>query len=967
DLDYLYKLKSYVKTTQAEIDTICNVYFNKKTISQQLFKSIVQTLKYRSKEYAHLREKPTMNKSSNKKVALCISYLYNTTGGAEKVLADIAKSLFSHGYDVDVISTQYRENGVIPYNIENDFNHICLGDPNYKKGIRINKEEVYQHSLGALSDTPLDKEEIKEWVFSKATDITLWRNHFIKNKYDIAIPFMISTFPELILGIYDLNVPIFISNHGSPERDYSQNNLFQRNLYFSIASYADKIHWLSNEFFSFLPDAIKTKSIAISNPVPSKKRKIDVNSKVTKIITVGRLIEVKGYEKLILACASILKENSECVLEIYGAGPLLEELHSLAKSLELDKQIYFKGFVDNLEEAYLSADLFISTSKYEGFSLGLADALTYGIPSIGFKDCPGVNRLIKHNHTGLLVNRNIDELTENIQYLMDDKEKRLLFSANAVRSMDEYLPEKILDKWHKEIEETINKYHKTRSILHLCTSDRGGAGGSAYKLHRGLKVLGDHSAMYVMNKSKEDFSVIQASNLDKNKANQYNESVIRKDTYTGNTMFSPAIDQHLNDESLIRLCANFDVIIIRWVANMLSNRQIAIISNLNKPVIWVLSDMKPFTGGCHYSHGCYKYIYDNCQDCPQLNRFNWLPSITLSSKVKYWSSSLQIVSPSQWMKNLAEKSPVFSNNKIEIITTPVELDIFKPYDSVDMRKKYNLDADEKYILFGCHSFTEKRKGYKELIKALSLIQNKNFTVLNIGITTNTDLYDDLGIEYRTFGYIEDKSTLAEIYSLADLTVLPYLEDNLPNVLLESFACGTPVVSFDNGGMREVIIDDYNGRIVPSGDCDELARAIVEVLEGANLTENCRQYAIDKFSLEKASKKYKLLYEGLISTTDSSLELKEVPKDYPDKPANLSAFIDMQKRIEKLNQALQQKPNTIQKEKSKINKLKNDKWYRFGQMSRKKKIWTSGKVLSKKMKIHWALKPFAEVVKKGMKK
>ncbi len=555
---------------------------------------------------------------------------------------------------------------------------------------------------------------------------------------------------------------------------------------------------------------------------------------------------------------------------------------------------------------------------------------------------------------------------------MADQEKRLLFSSNAVQSMDEYLPEKVLGKWHKAIEETINKHHKTRSVLHLCTSDRGGAGGSAYKLHRGLKALGEHSVMYVMNKSKEDFSVIQASSLDKDKENSYIDSEIRKDTNVGNTMFSSSINQHLNDESLMSLCANFDVIILRWVANMLSNRQIAIISNLNKPVIWVLSDMKPFTGGCHYSHGCYKYIYDNCQDCPQLNRFKWLPSNILSARSKYWSSNMQIVSPSQWMKNLAEKSPVFSNNKIEIITTPVELDVFKPYDSVDMRKKYSLDVEEKYILFGCHSFTEKRKGYKELIKALSFIQNKNFTVLNIGTATNTNLYDDLGIAYRTFGYIEDKSTLAEIYSLADLTVLPYLEDNLPNVLLESLACGTPVVSFDNGGMREEIIDGYNGRIVPTGDCDGLAHAIVEVLEGPNLAKNCRQYAIDRFSLEEASKKYKLLYEDLISTPNSSCKIKEIPKVFPDKPANFSAFIDMQQRIEKLNivnssQELQQKTKTIQKERYKIKKLTNDKWYRFGQMSRKRKIWTSGKVLSKKMKIHWALKPFAQVVKKSMKK
>jgi len=949
ELDYLYKLKSYIQTSQAEIDTICDIYFNKKTISKQLLSSIVQTLKYRSKHYSHLREELTRTESSNRKVALCISYLYDTTGGAEKVLATLAKSLLSQGYDVDIISTQYRENGVTPYNIDNEFNHICLGHPNHRKGLPINKEEVYRHSLGILNDVSLDKDEIKEWVFSKATDITLWRNHFIKNKYDIAIPFMISTFPELILGTYDLNIPTFISNHGTPERDYSQNNLFQRELYFSISSYATKIHWLAQEYFDFLPNNLQSKSIAIGNPVIQKRRKIDIHDKVTKIISIGRLIEVKGYKELILSCASILKENPECNLEIYGVGPLLKPLQDLSKSLNLEKQIYFKGFVDNLEEAYLSADLFISTSKYEGFHLGLADALSYGVPCIGFEDCPGVNKLIKHNQTGLLVNRNIDTLTKQIRYLMGDKEIRKYFSDNAVQSMYEFLPEKVLDKWDEEITETINSYHKKRSVLHLCASDRGGAGGSAYKLHRGLKSLGDCSVMYVMNKSKEDFSVIQASKLDKNKENTYSDGEIRRDSHSGNTMFSASIDSHLNDDSLMNLCDNFDVIIIRWVANMLSNRQIAVISNLNKPVIWVLSDMKPFTGGCHYSHGCYKYIYDGCQDCPQLDKFKWLPSHILDSRVKYWSSNLQVVTPSQWMKNLAEKSPIFENNDITIITTPVELDIFKPYNSVEMRKKYNLDVDKKYILFGCDSFTEKRKGYQELIIALSLIKKKDFTVLNLGRATNTKLYDDLGIKYKTFGYIEDKLTLSEIYSLVDLTVLPYLEDNLPNMLLESFACGTPVVSFDNGGMREEVIDGYNGRLVPTGDCEELARAIIEVLSGPNLSNNCREYAVNRFSLEKASKKYKALYENLISTQNSSDKIKEIPKNFPDKPTNFSEFIN------------------LQKDRSKIQALINNKWYLFGKLSRKRKIWTMGKVISKRARIYNVLQPSVKIVMKYIKK
>jgi len=950
-LEYLYKLKSYVKTTPKEINYISNLFLNKKIISKELLNAIVQSLKYLGEEYAYLREKPIVNKSSNKKVALCISYLYNTTGGAEKVLSDIGNSLLEYGYDVDVISTQYRKDGIVPYNIDKDFNHICLGNINYKKGIHVDPEEIYNHSLNILDTIDLDKEEVKKWVFSKATEISLWRNYFIRNKYDIVIPFMISTFPELTLGMYDLNIPILISNHGSPKRDYSIDEVFQKDLFFHIALYATKIHWLNKEYFDFLPDNIKSKSIAISNPVSIKKRKINIKSKVVKIISVGRLIEVKGYKELILACDNILKENRNCILEIYGEGALREELQSLIRNLKLEKQVFLKGFIDDLEDSYLSADLFINTSTHEGFCLGLADALSYGIPSIGFKDCSGVNKLIKHNHTGLLVDRNIEALTKNIKYLMSNYEKRTLFSKNAIREMEQYSPEMILGKWNNEIETIIKQFNKKRTVLHLCTSDRGGAGGSAYKLHRGLKELGDCSIMYVMDKSKKDFSVIKSSNLDKSEISNYFDREIRSDTYSGNTMFSTSMDQHLDDKSLINLCAGYDVIIIRWVANMLSNKQISIISNLNKPIIWVLSDMQPFTGGCHYSHGCYSYIYDNCKKCPQLNTFDWVPSEILDYKKKYWSSNIQIVSPSKWMQNLAYKSPVFTNNNIKLITTPVELDIFKPYDKQDMRKKYKLDLEEKYILFGCHSFTEKRKGYKELIETLSLIKNKNFTVLNIGNASNEKLFDDLGIKYKTFGYIDNKSILAEIYSLADLTVLPYLEDNLPNVLLESLACGTPVVSFDNGGMREEIIDRYNGMLVPVGDCEKLGYAIIEILNGKNLEKNCRDYAVKRYSLQNASEKYKLLYEELIDNYKFEMESITIP------------IVNI-KYLKFIENFIYLKNN---RKDCKIKFSQSNKWERFDKMSRKRKLWTIGKVISKKIKIYDILKPFAKIVKKSYEK
>ena len=89
-----------------------------------------------------------------------------------------------------------------------------------------------------------------------------------------------------------------------------------------------------------------------------------------------------------------------------------------------------------------------------------------------------------------------------------------------------------------------------------------------------------------------------------------------------------------------------------------------------------------------------------------------------------------------------------------------------------------------------------------------------------------------GLPVVDLGYVVDDCKLAQAYSAADLVVLPSLEDNQPNILLEAMACGTPVVSFAIGGMVDVIKDGVNGRLVRPFDIAALAQAIFDLTHGS---------------------------------------------------------------------------------------------------------------------------------------
>ncbi|HEB61762.1 MAG TPA: glycosyltransferase [Bacteroidetes bacterium] len=313
----------------------------------------------------------------------------------------------------------------------------------------------------------------------------------------------------------------------------------------------------------------------------------------------------------------------------------------------------------------------------------------------------------------------------------------------------------------------------------------------------------------------------------------------------------------------------FDIINLHWIQTMLSNEAISYICGLGKPVIWTLHDMNPFTGGCHYSNGCCKYETD-CADCPQMiGGFSDYPERILRVKERYWDNNIVIVSPSQWLADCARRSKVFRNNRIKVIKNGVDTGIFRPTGKHQARSFLGLPTDKKILLFTCQSHGERRKGFKELleiIKNLFADGRNEYHVIMFGRAS--DELGELPLPYTGLGHIDEEWKLALGYSSADVTLLPTLEDNLPNVILESVSCGTPVVAFDSGGVRDAVVNNVTGYLIDKGNCALFAEKI-KMIVTQDYSDACRSYALQHFDLSVQARKYCELIDNLTYSKKNS--------------------------------------------------------------------------------------------------
>jgi len=486
---------------------------------------------------------------------------------------------------------------------------------------------------------------------------------------------------------------------------------------------------------------------------------------------------------------------------------------------------------------------------------------------------------------------------------------------------------------------------------------KGGAGIATQRLHLGLLNTEVNSSFFflmgVHNTLQKRNYVLHTSTEQRFKLAQLNS----KNIFSGNTLFSlsyPSVS--FNDLEVI--AKNNDIINLHWIPEVLSTEAISYLSHSGKPIVWTFHDINPLTGGCHYFHGCENWKTD-CMNCPQLiDNYDNFPAKILAAKKNYINfKNITVVVLNQHFKKLVEQSPLFNESRIEVIPNSIDTDRFTLFDKKQIRKKLGLEENKKYLLYVA-AYASTIKGYKEFEQTIEEYEQKygsnNTEILLVG---NLPKDRNIKLPFKEFGHV-DEDKIIEFYNASDVTILSSIEDNLPNVILESFSCGTPIVGFKIGGLPDMIEDNYNGYTVELGDIKGLADSIHKILDGKDLSKNCREYAEENLKLEVQARRYKTLYEDLLSKpANATVEQNSIPEIFPETAPTL---------IKLLNKVVSSKDTQLKQKDTQLKQLINNKWYRFGRLSRKEKIWTSGKIFSKKMKIHWALKPFAQVVKKGIK-
>ena len=326
------------------------------------------------------------------------------------------------------------------------------------------------------------------------------------------------------------------------------------------------------------------------------------------------------------------------------------------------------------------------------------------------------------------------------------------------------------------------------------------------------------------------------------------------------SIFSSNLHQKINK-------SKFDIINLHWVCNeMISIKEI---KKINKPIVWTLVDMWPFTGSTHYTdNDFYKFSNKKFNEKKIFNIQNWV----LNRKIKNFNKNIVIICISKWLEKLAKESYIFKNNKIYTIPCTIDINYWKPIDKKISRKTLGFDINKKYFLFSAfNGIQDERKGFDIMMKALTKLDiNKDeFTVIILGNADNLYKINKLyKFEFKIFNqnFNNDKDLLKTIYSACDILIMPSRLEAFGQVALEAGSCGLPCVSFKNTGVEDIINHNEDGYLANYLDIEDLTKGINLLNKesiNSKMSEKIRNKITKEFSYENISKKYKNIYETLI--------------------------------------------------------------------------------------------------------
>lgn len=402
-------------------------------------------------------------------------------------------------------------------------------------------------------------------------------------------------------------------------------------------------------------------------------------------------------------------------------------------------------------------------------------------------------------------------------------------------------------------------------VLHINQSDIvGGASIASYRLHREL-----------LRSSVESHLLVDIAALDEVETTLIQRRRFIED-FVGRSFYKLGLNYlHILGTSKIvetEQYKNADLINLHNLHSGYFNYLAIPKLTRKKPAVFTLHDMWSFTGHCAYSFGCDRW-QTGCGNCPHLDTYPAIghDSTAIEIKLKQWAynrSNLTFVAPSRWLAKTLESS-ILSEFSIRHIPNGLDTQTYRPHDPAIGRAALGLPAEKVILLFVAQNLKDPRKGFDLLVSALeqlpaSLRATTVLVTMGDGGRALTAIAD---IPVISLGYVGGDRLKAIIYSTADVFLFPTRGDNLPIVLQESMACGTPMVSFDVGGVSELVRPGDTGLLAKPENFVDLGRCLIEIIEDRDLRAymslNCRQIAQAEYGIQLQAQRYVDVYTQAI--------------------------------------------------------------------------------------------------------
>lgn len=326
----------------------------------------------------------------------------------------------------------------------------------------------------------------------------------------------------------------------------------------------------------------------------------------------------------------------------------------------------------------------------------------------------------------------------------------------------------------------------------------------------------------------------------------------------------------LPNEKLIKSIneSDADVLHLHWVNG--GGLSVDDLKLINKPIVWTLHDMWGFTGGCHYDAECNGFA-SGCGRCPLLKSDDSadLSAVGAAQKAHAYAQvkNLTIVGLSSWMVKSARRSTAMNRLTIKQLPNPIDVNVFRPEDRSLARARLGISTTTRLVAFGAVAAVgDDRKGFHKLLPALCLLKEQGHTNIELAVFGGSGSEHSQETFYKThyFGHISCDEQLRDVYSAADVMIVPSLQEAFGQTATEAMACGTPVVAFGATGLLDIVDHKQNGYLATAFDEASLAEGIAWVLDAENsddLRSQARTKAVKQFSNDWVAAQYLALYRS----------------------------------------------------------------------------------------------------------